>query len=114
ETVLAAKLYSEHDTGRLRIMLRGNPAVAPALVFPYSDPLGRPTPYSVARSSKPRTGKKGKPVKYEVPFGRGNRAYFPPFPIVWEALSTSGKTLLITEGNLKALAATQAGLPCIS
>jgi hypothetical protein len=94
-TVLAAKLYSEHDTGRLRIMLGGNPAEAPALIFPYFNRFGRRTNYIVARPSKPRTGKKGKAVKYEVPFGQGSRAYFPPFPIVLEALSTPGKTLLI-------------------
>lgn len=113
ETVVAAKLYGERNTARLRVMLGGNPTVAPALIFPYFDRLGQPTNYSIARPSNPRVGKDGKDVKYEIPAGQGSRAYFPPLSIVWRALKTPGEMLLITEGILKALAATQAGLPCI-
>ena len=113
ETVNAAQLYSEYDTAKLRSMLNSRSVVAPALIFPHFDRFGRPTEYNVARPSNPRTGKEGKDVKYEMPAGQGNRAYFPPLPIVWKALRTPGEMVLITEGSLKALASSQAGLPCI-
>jgi hypothetical protein len=48
-----------------------------------------------------------------MPTGLGNRAYFPPLPCVWEALRTPGALLVVTEGIFKALASTQAGVPCI-
>ena len=91
ETVVAAKLYGEYETAKLRSMLTAACIVAPALIFPYFDRLGQPTEYSVARPSNPRTGKEGKDVKYEMPAGQGNRAYFPPLPIVWKALRDAGR-----------------------
>jgi hypothetical protein len=55
----------------------------------------------------------GRIAKYLVPTGLACRAYFPPLPVVWDALATPGAKLAITEGILKALAASQEGLPCI-
>jgi hypothetical protein len=49
--------------------------------------------------------------KYEAPRGRPNRAYFPAGTI--PAIANHATPLLITEGEKKAMAADQAGLPCI-
>jgi len=58
-----------------------------------------------------RPGKPDKPVKYESPIGLPNRAYFPPGALA--AINTPGHHLRITEGEKKALCATQHGFPCI-
>lgn len=111
DTIAAAGVYTETDAVRLAAMLRRSTRRVPALIFPFFDREGRRINYAVARPSNPRVKGNGEPVKYETPFGLGNRAYFPPAAL--EAINTHGELLLITEGILKALAATQAGVPCI-
>ena len=113
QTVRLAGLYSEHDTDRLRHLLNGARADAPALMFPYFDLSGYPIDYIVARPSVPRPSERGRVRKYVMPYNMSNRAYFPPLPAAIQAVNTPGEMLLITEGILKALAATQAGVPCI-
>ncbi len=107
ETISAAQLYSEHDTENLRVKLNGSFATAPALMFPFFNQHGVRIKYEVARPSD------ACPAKYVQPKDKGGHAYFPPMPIIEKAVNTSGEFLLITEGILKALAATQAGVPCI-
>jgi hypothetical protein len=53
----------------------------------------------------------GKPVKYEQPLKEPIRAYFPL--LVIQAIHEPKAHLGIVEGEKKALAACQAGLPCI-
>jgi hypothetical protein len=113
DTIKRAQIYTERDTGRLRLMLRGIPAKAPALILPGFDRHGRRTGYDVARMFPPHRWGDGREAKYLMAQGLGNRAYFPPFPVVFNAVNSPGKMLLITEGILKALAATQAGVPTI-
>lgn len=113
ETVEAAKIYSEHDTRQLRVLLRGIPAVAPALILPGFDRHGHRNGYAVAWMDPPFVFPDGRPAKYLMPRGLGNRAYFPPLLVVAEAANTPGTPLMITEGIFKALAASQAGVPCI-
>jgi Domain of unknown function (DUF3854) len=111
ETIAAARLYTERDGNKLsRLLGRTAASVVPALVLPFIDRYGKRTDYAVARPSNPRVID-DKVAKYEVPTGRGNRAYFPPGAI--EAVNSPASLLLITEGILKALASTQAGVACI-
>ena len=109
-TIQTAGLYTEVDPERLGHLLRRPTNNAPALVFPYFDFKGKPTDYAVARPSTPRESG-SKLVKYEVPTGRGNRSYFPKQALA--AIRTPRRRVLITEGILKALCATQASAPCI-
>src|SRR5829696_1924588 len=113
DTIRAAGAYTERDTGRLRRRLRGPPAVAPALVLPGFDRHGRRTGYDVARLSVPRRQANGKVAKYLMPSALASRAYFPPLGDVCRLVNTPQAPVLITEGILKALAAAQAGVPCI-
>ena len=59
----------------------------------------------------PRVDKDGKKIKYESPIGQRNQAYFPPG--VAEVIPDVSRELIFTEGEFKALAATQHGFPCI-
>jgi hypothetical protein len=63
------------------------------------------------KPDKPRAGDDSKPIKYESPRGKPNRAYFPPG--IAEALPQQHKFLLVTEGEKKAAKAMQEGFPAI-
>ena len=52
-----------------------------------------------------------KPIKYEAPIGRPNRAYFPPGTRL--VLADLTVPLIVTEGEKKALAADASGFPTI-
>jgi len=67
------------------------------------------------RLDKPPIGKDGKPCKYLTRKGASNRIYFPSDIIQKkEILQDKNVTLIITEGEKKALKACQEGLNCIS
>lgn len=106
DTIKRSRAYTERSTGRLRVLLNGIQAVAPALILPFFGRDGKRPGYSVARMFRG-------PVKYWMPKGVGNQGYFPPFPCVREAVNNPGRMVVITEGVLKALASCQAGVPCI-
>lgn len=110
-TITAAGIYSETSPAKLAQLLgwRYATKIAPAIVIPFVDSRGANGYYRI-RPDRPRTIK-GKPVKYESPKGQPNRIYLPPG--VAERLDDSACELLVTEGEKKALAATQAGFPCI-
>lgn len=78
------------------------------LAFPFPDPLtGRLNGFCRLKPDRPRaTG-----GKYEQPKNAGLRAYFTPGAI--EAIKSPPFFLGFTEGEKKALAADQAGCPCI-
>src|SRR5262249_34290440 len=81
--------------------------------LPYLDLAGAPNGYATLKPDRPRPGRKaGKPHKYELPKGGGNRTYIPPG--VGPLLADPTKPLLITEGVKKALKATQEGLPTVA
>ena len=111
-TIKAAGITSETSPEKLAAILgmrKPTKALAPAIVFPFVDANGGNGYYRV-RPDTPRT-LKGKPVKYESPRGQPNRIYIPPG--VAQVLTDTAAELVITEGEKKALAATQAGFSCI-
>lgn len=112
ETARAAGVYSEVRFDRIQHLINCSESVAKKLgaciVFPYHDLAGRYV-YSRIRPDRPR--KHGSHViKYETPKGESTRVYFPPG--VADKLNGNYE-ILFTEGEKKALAATQAGFPTI-
>ncbi|HEX3999422.1 MAG TPA: phage/plasmid primase, P4 family [Pirellulales bacterium] len=111
-TITAAGIYSETNPRQLTVMLgwrKPTKGLAPALVFPFTGLDGRSS-YCRIRPDAPRKVKK-KPVKYESPRGQANRIYLPPG--IPPFLVNVESELVFTEGEKKALAATQAGFPCV-
>jgi hypothetical protein len=127
---LAAGLYSEADPARIAELLNWDgpaDALGPCLVIPFHDLGGNPAGYHVLRPDRPRrkgtaeangqaTGprlhdpKRGKRkvVKFEVPRGELNRAYFPSGTA--DRLAADPKApVLSTEGPVKALSGHLAG-----
>ena len=98
--------------GEIRDMLGWQPSAHPwgegwAIPFPCDD---GEAPYWRVKLDFPRHGRDGKPIKYESPRGATNRAYLPPR--FREPLECP-EVVVITEGEKKALAISQLGLPCI-
>ena len=113
ETIAAAGLYSIDDPQEAaRILSWGRPAewLEACLVYPFPDVQGRMSGFARLKPDQPRA-ERGKAVKYEQPRGAPPRAYFPPGVIA--AIAEPGQTIGIVEGEKKALAAYQAGFPCI-
>lgn len=96
----------------------------PAIVIPYLDIHGEPIGFErdgdvkafcrVRYMGDLGAGRRGKkPVRYTQPADSGVRAYFPP-GADWSALAADpSEPLLITEGEIKALAVTSYVSPCI-
>jgi len=113
ETIEDAGIRSEDRYAKLAEILGWNKypkRCAPAWVVPYRNPDGAETGYARIKPDNPRKPK-GSAVKYESPRGRDNEVYFPPG--VGRTIDNPAAPLLITEGEKKALASTQAGFPCI-
>ena len=111
-TIKAAGVYSEDSLPKVKALLetkRFAQRCLPVLVFPFTDGEGR-NGYCRVKPDNPRISGR-KPVKYESPRGQPNQPYFPPG--VREVLPDASRELLVTEGEKKALAATQAGFPCV-
>jgi len=105
ETIVVAGIYTASN-GEIAKILGWQPKHCDwgsGIVYPYADG------YSRVKLDFPRSVD-GKPVRYESPKNAPNRAYFPPG--FWELLPTAD-TIVITEGEKKALAVTQLGIPCI-
>jgi len=112
-TIHAAGLYTVSDPAEVARLLNRGPSakgLGACLAFPFLNRDGKPTGYVRLKPDRPRTVN-GKLVKYESPVGVPNRAYVPPS--VGPVLDDPTKPLLITEGEKKALAATQYGHPCL-
>lgn len=111
DTIRAAGLYSESDPARLGKLLRWKrPAnhFGSALVIPFVDPAtGKRNGFARIKPDAPRK----KAAKYESPYGSKSRAYFTADAI--DAARTRRVAIGLVEGEKKALAATQAGLPTI-
>lgn len=86
-----------------------------ALVIPFLDRQGGPTGFARVKPHKPREVRNRdgtvKPVKYEQPRGLPIRPYIPP--MAWPLIDDPAAPLLVTEGEKKAIAATQAGYACV-
>lgn len=117
-TIAAAALYTERNARAVTQLLdRMYPAQSgPALVFPFFLP-GADAPYAyrikptVPRVDRSRRGKP-RPVKYDQSGRVGLLTYFPPAVRISGGLQ-SDATLYWTEGEKKALALDQMGLPVV-
>ncbi len=111
-TIKAAGIFSEQNHQRIASILNRKTwsrKSGPALVFPFKDETGVVVLQRV-KPDNPQT-RNGKPAKYLSPSGSSVRAYIPTS--VLDALADTKRVLLITEGEKKALKATQEGFPCI-
>jgi hypothetical protein len=114
DTIGAAHLYSLTDPAEIGRLLNWKaPAsrLGPCLCFPYLDLNGQPNGYAAVKPDRPQPQKNGKPRKYELPVGGGNRLYIAPG--VGLILEEPSAPLVLTEGVKKALKATQEGLPTV-
>jgi hypothetical protein len=114
ETIVANQ-YRTVDGADVAKLLNWNAAdrspLGPCLSIPFFDIDGNPTNYVRLKPDQPRKLKDGKVAKYESPMGIPNRVYFPIG--ITESVKDPTVPLLITEGEKKAAAATQSGLPCL-
>lgn len=81
----------------------------PGIVFPFRTPDGADTGYGRVKLDHPRH-QDGKPIKYESPHRKRNRAYFPPG---FAQSAESKAPIVFTEGEKKSLAVAQAGYAAI-
>lgn len=93
-------------------------AAVPSLRITYFSPAGKPTDfYRVRYLAKPPgfAGTVKKPQRYAQPKGSFNEVYLPPLlKRTWaEVLNDPSVPLVVTEGELKAAAASSVGLSCI-
>jgi putative DNA primase/helicase len=114
ETIRDAGIRSTGDVGEIAALLNRQSVPrtwGPCLVFPYSDESGTVVLHRVRPNNPPNSKKKGKPQKYIQPSGVPVRLYVPPS--AFAVLPDATARLIVTEGELKALAATQAGFHCV-
>jgi hypothetical protein len=107
ETIAAARLYSARPQDLASLCGCQVPDGTSGLVIPY-DEDGR---YGRVKLFPPLRNPDGKEQKYGQPLGSHVRAYFPPS--LAEALQDPSRSLLLTEGEKKALKLTQEGFPTI-
>jgi putative DNA primase/helicase len=111
-TIRAAGIYSETDRNKIATILnrrRVDADMVPGIVFPFLRANGESN-YSRIKPDHPRQ-LKGKSVKYESPRDQPNELYIPPG--TFAAFDDPTVPILITEGEKKALAASQAGFACV-
>lgn len=111
-TISNARIYSETNYERIAALLNRRAfkkAQAPVIVFPFVEKDGNVS-YSRVKPDRPRAIS-GRVVKYESPVDAPNHIYVPRD--AWQALEDKTRELLITEGEKKALKATQEGFPTI-
>lgn len=109
-TIDAAGFYSVAGGDEIARLLNRDRVGAnfpPCLVMPFRNAAGTMNGYARLRPSRPI----GDGQKYLSPTGSKSRAFFPLRTC--EAIATPGVPLGIAEGEKKALAADQCGLPCI-
>ncbi|TWT35873.1 hypothetical protein KOR34_07690 [Posidoniimonas corsicana] len=112
ETAEAAGIYSEHERIKLALMMGWKSwpqKYGAALVFPYRDLEGNVL-FSRVKPERPPQ-RNGKTAKYLQPRGVKSHAYFPPG--VAERFAENKVDVWVTEGEKKALCASQNGLPTI-
>ena len=104
DKIMKADLSSA-DSGEINIILKRSDIPSTGIVIPYGD-----SDYKRVRLDKPIVIN-GNEAKYLSPLGSKNKLYIPE--PVHEILDDTSKTLFITEGEFKALKATQEGFSCI-
>jgi len=114
DTIQAAGFYSESSHVKLATLLnrkRWDRKLGSALVIPFKDDGGQVVLVRVKPDNRPqRNGKPG--PKYLSPSGSTLRVYVPPG--VYDVFDRPTQPLILTEGEKKALKATQDGFPCIA
>lgn len=108
ETATAAGLRTAASLEAKNIL--GLDPKSPGILIPYSHPTTRVIRTFRFRPDEPLIVD-GKPAKYLSPRGVGNIFYFPPD--VGGKLQDVAAPIFFTEGEIKSLAASQAGLLCI-
>lgn len=114
DTIRAAGIYSEANVDRLAALLNRKKwprRYGVGLVFPTRDASGAVVLHRVKPQHPPTNAKTGKPAKYLQPSGAPTRPYVPA--ATFAVLDDPAARLLITEGEKKTLAATQAGFHCV-
>jgi len=111
ETIAAAEFHSLSAV-RVRAILGMD--AGPGLALPYIGcGYSDSTPYVRVRLDKPFTTEDGHSARYLTRPGETPRLYIPPtLPSGWR--EDVALRLLVTEGEKKALAATQFGFPCLA
>jgi hypothetical protein len=99
-----------------RILRWDRPArdIGPCLIIPFRQLDGTFNGFCRVKPDRPRTEERDgkiRHIKYEQPRGKSSKAYFTLAAI--EAIKSKGTLLGFTEGEKKALAISQAGIPCI-
>ncbi len=110
QTIRESGIYTNTDPNEIsKILNWSRPAgnLTPAMVIPFRSLDGQFDGFARIRPDRPRLNA----GKYEQPAGVGNRAYFPA--AVCEIARTPQAPLGVGEGEKKAMAATQAGVPFI-
>lgn len=85
------------------------------LVIPYFDEAGQPVDYCRLKPERPRTETRDgqeRAVKYDSPSGRPAHLYIPPAAV--PGLHDPDSLLVLTEGEKKAIAMAQHGLPTVA
>jgi len=107
DTIAAAGFYSARPSDLPRLAGRPVPDETSGLVIPYPNAAE----FCRVRLFPPIATADGKSKKFGQPQGTGVRAYIPPE--VQSVLQDPSVFLMITEGEVKALALMQAGWSCI-
>jgi hypothetical protein len=114
DTIRQCRLSTTADADRISLRLRWNRSAArlgECLEFPYCGLDGKGAGYFRYKPDRPRADKDGKAIKYESPVGLSNRPYFPP--VALPAIKDPAAPLILTEGEKKAIKATQEGFPTV-
>ena len=110
KTIKAARIHSA-DAQLAAATLNGRD-VGPGMAFPYFDVQGQHA-LTRLKPDQPPVSADGKPAKYLTAKNAGNRLYMPiTLPNEW--YKDTMVPLIITEGEKKALKATQEGFPCVA
>jgi hypothetical protein len=114
DTISRCRFRSISDPKHIERILGWDAAklnIGACLGIPFPDATGKLNGYARLKPDNPRTDKEGKPVRYESPCKKPNRAFFPPG--TWGILVDPTKPLILTEGEKKAAKADQEGFPSI-
>ena len=121
EVILQSGFYTESNTEKIQRSLNWSfsgqlESMGPFLAIPYYDLNGERTAYTRFKPDHPRSNTdkdtdERKIVKYEAPKGEPTRPYLPRQ--IKSIFYDSSVPLMITEGEKKALKATQEGFPCV-
>jgi putative DNA primase/helicase len=114
ETIAEAGIYTETDIGQLAAILNWKSwprKYGAGMVIPYVDAYGAVVLKRVKPERPPLDKRSGKPRKYLQPTGVPSRLFV--LKRTFAVLNDSTARLLITEGEKKTAAATQAGFHCV-